>query len=663
MPKPKYEPIKLSRTTRYPGYQFYARVRVNGMDYFSAFEYLILTVFDWMLKRIPEEDRSAPELQVPPPELNKTVPPEVFQSYHVSIGYTLDITSLMYEGTWAMRLREPDVGTDERPAVPGRLFTTRVGLRLNEEGYTELGIKIDVTDPASVEKEVDFAFRPAFVRTLATQPEISFEHVRKLKFEKAEHINNEAEYKSLMDMLESDDNQMPLIVFTHVRPEEKKSIPTVSGSSIEDFIKKTEMDSTLRYSAFRSMEKPLDFTVSMPAGASGKKADLFIEPEKPMKPVKKGNTCKTQVSEPAFMPFNAEKFSGSAFAYARTYVLGDAFFDRVKSKLRKEFRPGDILLIGARKFGRDVTVIPYTGKTEEELKKAHYAALHAAQCYSKHKTPYSFGKAVFEADARITEQQRKTREIIESSKYEEQEKLGRLSEQITELINTINKKDDFIIELKQEMDESYNRGVAFARQESATLEEENTELKRQLGEKADQIDSMINLYKRAKNIQDTMEQMQKIDTMPVTNEDVVRYFSRVFKDRLGFTAQGAKTAAKCGISAANLWEILYNVANNLTDVFRDKQENLTEEDVMKATGFEMSFREGSKTRAQKDFMDLRQDVYDGETISIEPHIKLHAAKGIPAHQRLHFCYVQDQRIIVIGYLGDHLDSAASQYVK
>ena len=85
----------------------------------------------------------------------------------------------------------------------------------------------------------------------------------------------------------------------------------------------------------------------------------------------------------------------------------------------------------------------------------------------------------------------------------------------TELINTINKKDDFINELKQEMDESYNRGVAFARQESATLEEENTELKRQLGEKADQIDSMINLYKRAKNIQDTMEQMQKIDTMPV----------------------------------------------------------------------------------------------------------------------------------------------------
>ena len=117
MPKPKYEPIKLSRTTRYPGYQFYAKVRVNGMEGFSAFEYLILTVFEWMLKRIPEEDRSAPELQVPAPELNKAVPPEVFQSYHVSVGYTLDITSLMYEGTWAMRLRDGFAAGGARTSV------------------------------------------------------------------------------------------------------------------------------------------------------------------------------------------------------------------------------------------------------------------------------------------------------------------------------------------------------------------------------------------------------------------------------------------------------------------------------------------------------------------------------------------------------------------
>ena len=74
----------------------------------------------------------------------------------------------------------------------------------------------------------------------------------------------------------------------------------------------------------------------------------------------------------------------------------------------------------------------------------------------------------------------------------------------------------------------------------------------------------------------------------------------------------------------------------MTDVFREKQGNLTEEDVVNATGFDMSFREGSMTREQKDFMKLRQDVYEGQEISIEPHIKLKAAKGVPAYQRLHF---------------------------
>ena len=60
-----YEPIKLNQTNRYAGYQFYARVRIDGMKNEEVFRYLILSVCEWMLNRVPEADRKVPELQIP----------------------------------------------------------------------------------------------------------------------------------------------------------------------------------------------------------------------------------------------------------------------------------------------------------------------------------------------------------------------------------------------------------------------------------------------------------------------------------------------------------------------------------------------------------------------------------------------------------------------
>ena len=51
----RYDPIRLNQTNRYAGYQFYAHVRVDGMD---AFNYVVLTIYQWILKRVPEGDRN-----------------------------------------------------------------------------------------------------------------------------------------------------------------------------------------------------------------------------------------------------------------------------------------------------------------------------------------------------------------------------------------------------------------------------------------------------------------------------------------------------------------------------------------------------------------------------------------------------------------------------
>ncbi len=239
MAKDRYEPIKLNQTNRYAGYQFHARVKVDGMDADSGFRYLILSVYQWIRGRVPENDRAVPELALPEAGEYAAVPAERFLPYHFSVGYTMDITPLMGDGIWSLRLKEPDIGTDDRPPVSGRFFTTRVGLRLNEKGYTELGIRIDVTDPASEEKEIDFAFRPAFVRSLAIQPSVCFEQIREMGYGQPLVVSNAGEYKQFLYMLESEENQLPLVVFTHYRRGGKKPV----SASIEEFMKSGLVDS------------------------------------------------------------------------------------------------------------------------------------------------------------------------------------------------------------------------------------------------------------------------------------------------------------------------------------------------------------------------------------------------------------------------------------
>lgn len=634
MAKGYYEPIKLNQTNRYAGYQFYARVRVDGMSDVEAFHFLILSVYNWVLSRIPESDREAAELQVPAPEEYAAVGAETFQPYHLNIGFALDITPLMSSGIWALRIKETDSGTPDRDAVIGRFFTTRIGVRLSEKGYTELGIKIDVTDPATDVKEVEFAFRPAFVRTLARQPSVHFEQVGDLKYGEPGKVETDEDYKRLLYMLDNEDNQLPVVVFTHFRKGEKKP---AAGISMEDFVKSDQVKSILQFSGIGKSFPGMPEPKAAPAAASV-----------PAAPV---------------MPYDTEKFSKSSFAYALIYVLGDKFLDKFRSKVKKEFASGDILMCGARKYRGGVSVIGAYGDGEEAQKKAYDSALLAAQSYSKHKAPYSFGSVVFEAEARKMEQHARVMELVNSSSMEDKDKIAQMQYEMQLLFDVIDDKDEDIKQLSDQKSAEYNRGYDAGTEDIDKLKDQIADLRKELASRQATIDHMKNSFEQAGLLSDALEQMRTIDTLPESNEDVVNFFRAAYQDRIDFTDRGFSSASKCALRTANLWGILYAVAHQLVDVFREKPVNLTEEEVMHATGFEMSFHEGSMTREQKDMMRLREDVYQGKTISIEPHLKLKSGKGEPMNQRLHFWFDPDMKRIVIGHLGEHLDSASSRHVK
>ena len=668
MARDKYEPLKLNQTNRYAGYQFHARVKIDGMEPDAAFRYLILSVYHWIRSRVPENDRGMAELALPEPEDLGSLVDESFLPYHFSVGYTMDITPLVEEGIWSLRLKEPDIGTDERPSVSGRFFTTRVGLRLSDKGYTELGIRIDVTDPASEEKEVDFAFRPGFVRSLAIQPSVCFEQVRELGYGCPLRVSTSEEYKKFQFMLDNEDNQLPLVVFTHYRRGEKKA-PSVS---MEEFMKGDPLKSFLVSPGFGMLGKKdvpmpdMSAVSGMPALRPGvvrtvEKKVVTDEVASPVSGMFAPDASAPVVPE---LLHDTEAFARSVFGYAQTVVLGDAFFDKFASRVKKEIRPGDIVLCGARKFRGEVSVIgAFTGDGENELKKAYTAALLGAQSYSKHKAAYSYGSVVFEAEARKLAQQKELERILESEHLEEKERYAQLARFAEGQKAVIDEKDRKIDRLEKQCDEEFDRGVAFRDFENARLDEENTGLRKDLAAEQEKNRQMLSEHQWAKNVLGALDQMRKVAKLPEDNANVVSYFRQVYPDRLGFTERGEWEASRCGLKTDHLWGILYMIANDLTDLFREKEGNLMEEDVTRVAGCEVAMQEGSMTRKDSTLMKLRDDEYEGRKISVEPHLKLKSVKGEPAHQRLHFCYDPELKKIIIGYLGDHLDSAATRYAK
>ncbi len=627
----RYDPIRLNKTNRYAGYQFHAHVRADGMTVAEAFHYVVLTIYQWILKRIPEGDRNAPELRVPYPEEHASVTPETFKSYHLNIGFALDITAVPEQGIWALRIKETDQGSSTREAVIGRFFTTRVGVRQSDDDI-ELGIKIDVTDPVCEIREVDFAFRPAFVRSLATQGFIHFEQAGNLKYAGANSINTDEEYKRFIHTLENEDNQLPLVIFTYRRPWERALDKKMS---VEEFVKTAQAKSFLQFSgvpAFDAMRFP-DERLRSPK-------------EEPKEPV---------------MPFEADQFNRTVFAYARTYVLGDKYTDRFRKKTKKDFTPGDILLCDARKFGNTVSVIHCSGENEDALKKTYEKAQLEAQKYSKHKSAYDFGKIVFEAEARKMEQHARIMEMVSSSTLEAEDRIQILKQEMESLFEVINAKDEDIRRLNEQKNEAFDRGVELRDVEISTLQDENSQLKKELLEKQGSIDQMMNEFHRAREINNVIARMRAIDEIPEDNAGVIRFFRTVYADRVDFTTQGEKSAGACSLKPSSLWKILYTVANQLVDVLTDYPENAIEEEVQARTGYRMSFREGSMTRERTDMMRLRMDEYEGKEISIEPHLKLRAGKGEVMNQRLHFWFDQERKRVVIGYIGEHLDSASSWY--
>ena len=607
-----YAPRPLSTSREYPGYQFFAKLSLNGKNADDCLRYTALTVQNWLCHRIQRAGGEVPE------ELRCVTPADYMSITTAELRSSKDdnaeIISLPSKGVWAFMLREPD------PTIAARSFITHVGVRTINDEEIEFGVHVDIVDGDPTLPELEKAFRPQFVRLLFETEGMTLCQVTPLAFRRFISITDNRGIKRLKDLAEDRNNFLPFVVFTHVAADKKPV-------DIEQM-----------------MAKIMSMPPMMPR---------FGETQLPEPTVKtRGNSI---------MPYDVTEFARHVYGFAQVYAVAENAFNELKAKYnRAQLHQGDILIIEPKVFGGGLRKREYRDNLPPSwYKETTDALLDELQCYSKHK-PYSFGNVLFTENAQQLQREMELEALRDSVHLEKNDEVERLLEQLKRERELSAGQAKHIDALRLQLQEEYLRGSEHEAVRTENLERQLASAKADCAELKAKNDSMQQAFGELSSLRAIAEKIQTVQRMPKSTEDVVAYYRLVFADRIDFTERGMRTAAKCDINADLLWECLYWVSTVLVDLHRCADQN-ADKRFKEKTGWDVAMSEGPETHKVADYMNLRKDFYDGREISVEPHVKFpkSARKTGALYQRLYYAYDPLSRKVIIGYIGDHLENYKS----
>lgn len=214
-----YRVVRLLKNRIYPTYQLHAFMANKKTSPKDGLRLAALITMAWVKCRLgndaPDELANAPA-----PDKYLKVDDSALPSLHLNNGYVVDIVSTPALGVWSLQITEPDLGSDpgnpeqKRDAVPGRIIETSVEFRATDI-QLECGFKTSVSDPAGV-KEMAEVYRLAIVKRLANHPAFGLKQVVALT-PSLIRIETVDSLKSLGTVYRSDQNHLPIVVFTHSR--------------------------------------------------------------------------------------------------------------------------------------------------------------------------------------------------------------------------------------------------------------------------------------------------------------------------------------------------------------------------------------------------------------------------------------------------------------
>ena len=197
--------------------------------------------------------------------------------------------------------------------------------------------------------------------------------------------------------------------------------------------------------------------------------------------------------------------------------------------------------------------------------------------------------------------------------------------------------------------------------EAQVLEGKISSLQYRLEQERDRADRSAT---KLRELEKTAQAIEAFTQIPESPYESLSLFDRLWPTRAVVLPEAYDSAKEYGQgSAVETWKLLTaiatvlwrlkfeeNAGGNLTRRFQDE------------TSIEIARTELKLTKANADFMHLRQRRYNGKVIDITPHVK---GKGNSKFDplRIHFAFDDDNRKIVIGHCGRHLPTSGTAKVR
>lgn len=175
------------------------------------------------------------------------------------------------------------------------------------------------------------------------------------------------------------------------------------------------------------------------------------------------------------------------------------------------------------------------------------------------------------------------------------------------------------------------------------------------------------LYHETKSERDRLNTklnvLDQLDNIPTNMPEVVALAGRMFADRLVITPKAVRSAEDDNTgSYTEAWRILRALERDLWPMCFDENDKPTDRiamDFRNRTGFELSLNESPNTRCSQRCRTQRELRYNNKTLSLEPHVK--GQSGTRTNRlRVHFAIDREERKIIIGHCGNHLDTAGTK---
>ena len=235
--------------------------------------------------------------------------------------------------------------------------------------------------------------------------------------------------------------------------------------------------------------------------------------------------------------------------------------------------------------------------------------------------------------------------------------VGESKEWLTLFQEDNHKKQDEIDRLKNEIDIANDEKEYFS-SEFDKADQERKELQTKVNGLLSQLEALKNKGLQSGSVEDAEELRDLIDKFIfdcITPYESLVLISKLFPDRIVILDNAYDSAKKSDNfrKKKEVFLLLWKLAGAYWQTLIDGK---SDEEARKVFGNSFSSKESETVEKKKEAIKRRTFQYGGKDITMFKHLKIGTKDSVAETLRIHFEWINDEKRIVIGHCGPHLEN-------